>query len=131
MTPSAPSTTPAVRASVRVGDRERAQVADRLAAHAAAGRLTIEELEQRLERTHAAVFDRDLLAVEADLPFASTRRRAPGGPPLAAVALLVAGALASAVVGHPVVPLFLVAFLLWSARRRTYRGRLSLQRPLP
>jgi hypothetical protein len=53
---------------VRVGDRERSEAADRLAAHAAAGRLTVEELAQRLERAHAAVFARELAALEADLP---------------------------------------------------------------
>jgi hypothetical protein len=54
--------------ALRVGDRERAEAADRLSAHAAAGRLSIDELEQRLEAVHSAVLARDLHAVEADLP---------------------------------------------------------------
>src|SRR4051812_23512334 len=101
--------------SVRVGDRERAEAAERLSAHAAAGRLGIDELEERLERANAAVFARDLAAIEADLPWRSTRSR--GGWPLrllVAIAALVAASVAlSLAVGHPVAPLFLFAALLW------------------
>jgi hypothetical protein len=63
---------------VRVGDRERSEAADRLAAHAAAGRLTVEELAQRLERAHAAVFARELAALEADLPMQPGRHERGG-----------------------------------------------------
>jgi hypothetical protein len=98
---------------LRIGDRERAAAAERLSAHHAAGRLSVDELEQRLERANAAVFAHDLDALEADLP-----RRPPGPPPrvwpalpFALIALGVAGSIA---VGHPLVPLFvLAAFLLW------------------
>ena len=41
--------------AVRIGDAERIATADRLAAHAAAGRLTFDELEQRLERVRRPV----------------------------------------------------------------------------
>jgi hypothetical protein len=111
---------------LRVGDRERAAAAERLSAHHAAGRLTVDELEQRLERANAAVFAHDLDALEADLPGRSgvarrwpAERDAPVFPPrpalgplaIAFVALGIAGSIA---VGHPLVPLFLVAaFLLW------------------
>jgi Flp pilus assembly protein TadB len=53
---------------VRIGDRERDEAAKRLGDHAAAGRLTVAELEDRLERVHTAVYARDLRALEADLP---------------------------------------------------------------
>jgi hypothetical protein len=39
---------------VRIGDRERANAAERLSAHHAAGRLTLDELETRIERATAA-----------------------------------------------------------------------------
>jgi hypothetical protein len=102
---------------VRVGDRERSAAADRLAAHAAAGRLTVEELEARVERAQAAVVRRDLDALLADLPGPS-RRRAVASPRPPAVVLFLAAALAATValsvaVGHPVPPLFLLLLLAW------------------
>jgi hypothetical protein len=111
---------------VRIGDRERAAAAERLSAHAAAGRISISELEQRLERAHAAVFARDLHALEADLP-APVRRPEPRRPrPFAAlaIAVLLAAVLATALVGHPIPPLFIAAFLLW--RLGAHRGRPSV-----
>lgn len=113
---------------LRVGDRERAEAAESLSAHAAAGRLGIEELERRLERAHAAVYGRDLSALLADLPSASARRRvAPRLPvaalaaPLLAAPLLAAALALSVLAGHPIVPLFLLAgVLLWRAVRRPY-----------
>ena len=111
---------------IRVSDAERAAVADRLSAHAAAGRLTVEELEQRLELAHRAVVVADVRALETDLvlPEAPRRTLVPG-PPLSAiaVALLVAGVVGSFAVGFPIAPLFIGAFLLWrlAARRRSWR----------
>jgi Domain of unknown function (DUF1707) len=124
---------------LRIGDRERAAAADRLSAHHAAGRLSVEELERRLERADAAVFQHDLDALEADLPAldvpsgnpsarwrAGSRRGRPrpvlpdawrGRPPVPLalpVALIALGLAASFAVGHPIAPLFIVAaFLLW------------------
>ena len=109
---------------LRIGDRERTEAGERLSAHAAAGRLSLDELEQRLERVQSAVFARDLAVLEADLPGPPARR--PAGPqrvPPAAVAFLVAAVLATVVVGHPVAPLFVVALLLWRARRHGPRQR--------
>jgi len=106
---------------LRVGDRERAAAAERLSAHAAAGRLSIEELEERLAAANAAVHARDLAVLEADLPGppAPSRRqpyRRSGPPPvwpalpIALVALAIA---ASVAVGHPVgVPLLLL-LVVW------------------
>jgi hypothetical protein len=104
---------------LRVGDRERAAAAERLSAHHAAGRLSVDELERRLERADAAVFAHDLHAVEADLPSPDMRRTlAPRGIapawPWLPFALIALGVAASVAVGHPIAPLFVVAiFLLW------------------
>jgi Domain of unknown function (DUF1707) len=102
---------------VRVGDRERSAAADRLAAHAAAGRLSVEELEARVERAQAAVVRRDLDALLADLP-APSRRPAVASPRPPGVVLFLGAALAATValsvaVGHPVPPLFLLLLLAW------------------
>jgi hypothetical protein len=113
--------------SLRVGDRERAEAAERLSAHAAAGRLSVPELESRLERAHAAVVAADLQALEADLPGPARRER--DGPPLAPLVALAVVALAVTVlttlaIGHPVPPLLVVAVaLVWRAgSRRRLRG---------
>jgi hypothetical protein len=104
-------------ARLRIGDRERTATAERLAAHAADGRLSVEELESRLERAHAAVLDDELRAVEVDLPPAARAGRRDPWPAPPFVALLVAAAIAavalSAVVGHPFFPPLVAAFVLW------------------
>lgn len=100
---------------LRVGDRERAAAAERLSAHHAAGRLSVDELEQRLERANAAVYAHELDELEADLPRRTPVRR-DATPPFAPLAfvLIALGVAGSIAVGHPLVPLFLVAgFLLW------------------
>jgi hypothetical protein len=106
-----------VSARLRIGDHERAATAERLTAHAADGRLTVEELESRLERANAAVYGDELLAVEADLPPATNRRPRDPWPAPPFVALLVLGAIAAvaltAVVGHPFFPPLVAAFVLW------------------
>jgi len=113
-------TDPTDRPPVRIGDAERAEAAERLSAHAAAGRLTFEELEQRLERVYGAVHARELAAVEADLPGRAPRRaprpRRPAGA--GAVGALLAAVVATVLTGHPVVPLFVAAVLLWRADHR-------------
>jgi hypothetical protein len=105
--------------SLRIGDREREAAAERLNQHAAAGRLSYDELEQRLEQAQAAVFASDLAVLEADLP---TNRRAPARrPPVPALAALVAAVLVSVLVGHPIPPLFILAVVLWVRARRLGR----------
>jgi ferric-dicitrate binding protein FerR (iron transport regulator) len=115
----------AVTPRVRVGDRERESAAERLSAHAAAGRLSVAELEERVERAQAAVYADDLRALEADLPAPAptpARRRPPRVPAAAAaLACLLAAVLLTALIGHPVVPLFIVAALL--LRRAAYVTR--------
>src|SRR3954469_13029672 len=107
---------------IRIGARERAAAAERLSAHHAAGRLSVDELEQRLERANAAVFAHELDTLETDLP-----RRAPSPPPrvwpalpFALIALGVAGSIA---VGHPLVPLFVVAAFLLFKRAASVGAR--------
>jgi hypothetical protein len=115
--------------SIRVGDRERTAAAERLAAHAAAGRLTVEELEERLDRAGRANVASDLRALEADLPEPATRPARPRPrAPLAAWALacLAAAVLATVLVGHPFPPLLLAAALLWRAGAR--RGPVAPRR---
>ena len=54
--------------NMRVGDAERAEVADLLARHFSDGRLDQAELDERLDLTMRARTRADLLAVLADLP---------------------------------------------------------------
>jgi hypothetical protein len=53
---------------LRVGDAERERVADQLAEHHAAGRLTLTELDERLTATLSARTRDELAATVADLP---------------------------------------------------------------
>lgn len=52
----------------RASDSDRDVVVDRLRVHHLAGRLTIEELEQRVAQAHTAVTLADLDALQEDLP---------------------------------------------------------------
>jgi hypothetical protein len=135
---------------LRIGDHERAAAAERLSAHAAAGRLGIDELEDRLERVNRAVFAGDLLPVEADLPATvptdphptltppagpAPRRHVRRRPPPTLIVLVFAAALASLLAsllaGHPIAPLFIVIALVWRLRGRRLRDRHSFQANLP
>jgi hypothetical protein len=105
---------------LRVGDAERAAAAERLSTHASAGRLTLEELEERLAAANAAVHGRDLAVLEADLPGAAAPSRPPrrrSGPPpswpVAPVALIALAIAASVAVGHPVGLPLLFLFVFW------------------
>jgi len=53
---------------VRVSDQDRERAAQELREHFAAGRLTEEELDERVQRTYAARTQQELRAVRADLP---------------------------------------------------------------
>jgi Domain of unknown function (DUF1707)/2TM domain len=63
-------------ASVRASDAEREDTASRLRDHAAAGRLDLEELEDRLGAAFAARTRGELSTLLADLPRARARARA-------------------------------------------------------
>jgi hypothetical protein len=74
----APRRDPALRAS----DAERESAVTELREHAAAGRLDVEELEQRIGAAYAARTDGELAALRADLPAPVRARpavRAPAG----------------------------------------------------
>ncbi|MGH2852733.1 MAG: DUF1707 SHOCT-like domain-containing protein [Solirubrobacteraceae bacterium] len=58
--------------SLRVADADREQLIDELREHAGAGRLTSEELEERIGDAYRASTRADLDAVRADLPVSST-----------------------------------------------------------
>jgi hypothetical protein len=66
---------PADRRQLRVSDADREQAAEVLRQAAGDGRITFDELDQRLEAAYAARTYGDLTEVTADLP-------APGQPPL-------------------------------------------------
>jgi hypothetical protein len=57
--------------NVRVGDADREAVAAQLREHFADGRLTLEELNERLDQTFAATTKADLNTVMRDLPQAA------------------------------------------------------------
>lgn len=119
---------------LRIGDAEREAAADRLTEHYAAGRLTLEEHAERLDRTWAARTRGELAPVFSDLPGGSpldpaptptpvdrTRRsRLPVPPLLAVLAVLIA---LTAVTHLPFIPLGLLAwfFLFGRFRRRAAR----------
>ncbi len=104
---------------IRASDDERAATAERLSAAAAAGRLSVEELEERLEAANGAVYAHELAALEGDLPVRRERPRRPAPPPLVFFAPLLALAIAfSVAVGHPVfLPVLAFVFFARFARR--------------
>ena len=67
--------------NVRVGDADREAIAAQLREHFADGRLTLEELNERLDQTFAAKTRADLNVVMRDLPHvARPLTDAPGAP---------------------------------------------------
>jgi hypothetical protein len=58
--------------NLRVADAEREQLIDELREHSGAGRLTSEELEERVGKAYSACTRADLDALRADLPVSST-----------------------------------------------------------
>ena len=92
---------------MRVSDTEREAAATELREHYAAGRLTLEELNERLDKTFAAKTRADLNGLMTDLPSGRSGAGAPAAVrlvsghalavTLAWVALAIACALAAAV----------------------------------
>jgi Domain of unknown function (DUF1707) len=111
--------------ALRVGDAEREAAVERLSRHAAAGRLTVAELEERVERAQRAVYARDLGVLEADLP-APAARRSPQAV-LPALAVLLAAVALTAAVGHP--PLFILAVFLWRGRYSRMKRTVAVTEP--
>src|SRR5215217_5729190 len=69
--------TPPPEPSLRASDVERERYADVLREHAAQGRLTLDELDERLDRVYAARTHGELTPVVADLPAPSQPRSQP------------------------------------------------------
>jgi hypothetical protein len=61
---------------IRIGDAERDGAAAALGEHYAAGRLTKDEYDERIDRVWAAKYEDDLAPLFSDLP----RRRSPAAP---------------------------------------------------
>jgi small multidrug resistance pump len=78
----------ALRAGLRVGDRDRTATLRRLGDQFAVGRLTLPELEQRVEGVWAARTEAELRALEDDLPPGFARSRLEGFRPWLAGAAL-------------------------------------------
>ena len=70
---------PADRRHMRISDADRDQVAEMLREAAGQGRLTLDELDQRLEHAYAAKTYADLEPVTRDLPAAGSAGLAPAG----------------------------------------------------
>jgi hypothetical protein len=66
------------RSSLRVSDADRERTVNALRAHAAAGRLEPEELEERVGGALSARTVSDLEALTADLPVVPAHRSSPG-----------------------------------------------------
>ena len=69
--------TPPPEPTLRASDAEREHLAGLLREHAAQGRLTVDELDERLDRVYAARTRGELAPVVADLP---APRQAPRSP---------------------------------------------------
>ena len=67
------------RRGLRVGDEERLAVVEQLRVHLGAGRLTLDEFEERTGQALAARTVGDLVPLTADLP---ALRSGPHGPPV-------------------------------------------------
>jgi DUF1707 SHOCT-like domain len=111
---------PDERMDVRASDAERDAVVESLRGHAQAGRLTSEELEERVEVALAAKTRADLARLQRDLP-APARRVVPrprprqhrGHPPFVSIAVLLIAIWAVSGGGYfwPVWPLLWFAFI--------------------
>ena len=110
--------------SLRVSDRERDEVTTQLRDHAAEGRLSPEELDERVERALAARTGADLDAVLADLPRGRTvverREGVRGLSGLVAIAVLVVSIWLVTGAGY-FWPVWVIGFMAFSLLRR---GRL-------
>ena len=107
--------------SLRASDADRERAVASLGRHAQAGRLTAEELEDRVERAYAARTVAELEALHRDLPAErpTPPARGPVRPPLVLlmVLLVAAGLAGTPSVRHPIAEMFLLAFLVWRLGR--------------
>jgi hypothetical protein len=125
--------------SMRIGDEDRERAAALLADHFTAGRLELDEFDERITRIYAARTEADLAPVFSDLPGAAlvphrfdrggarsrNRVRTTTLVPFA-VSILVAAMAWVALTDRPpffLVPLAWVAVFRWSSWGRRTRGR--------
>ena len=87
---------------LRASDSERDQLVDALRDHAAEGRLTTEELDERTGAAYAATTRGELVALRRDLPEAAPSQ--PGAPPTAVGDRIAAVLSSSEQGGHWLVP---------------------------
>jgi hypothetical protein len=123
---------------VRASDPERERVAEAVRAHAAAGRIDPDELEERLGRAYAARTRADLVPLTADLPAlpaptASATRRlpsVPAVPPVVLVAVLLVAIWALTGAGYfwPIWPIGGMALHAFKHGRHRVIGRHTLIR---
>ena len=69
------------RREVRIGDAERDRAVAELGDHFAAGRLTREEFDERIDQAMQARFDRDLRSLFTDLPVSADAGPRPASVP--------------------------------------------------
>jgi hypothetical protein len=115
---------------MRAGDKDRQHVVEELGKHFGEGRLTIEEFDERVVRTHASVYLDELPALTADLPREPEPHRRPTRSPsrmasgvfVLLIAMLLAWSMVAAVVyGAPPFFALLLVFLLLRHRRWSRR----------
>jgi hypothetical protein len=124
---------------LRASDADRDQVAERLRAAAAEGRIGFDELEERLSKTLSARTYGELEAVVADLPSSPPARRQTWIPasPLVRAAIVLAIAVPVIMAAIVAVTAFLSAWVIWALigwycfgyhRRRPYQRRYGASR---
>ena len=99
--------------SIRASDADRERVARILRGHAVAGRLTLEELDERTGRAFGARTLGELDALQSDLP----RERRRGRAPATAAAMLLAEGVLWVLVGVVIVTIAILWALAWTGAR--------------
>jgi Domain of unknown function (DUF1707) len=99
--------------SIRASDADRERVARILRGHAVAGRLTLEELDERTGRALGARTLGELDALQSDLP----RERRRGRAPATAAALLLAETVLWVLIGVVIVTIAILWALAWTGAR--------------
>ena len=99
--------------SIRASDADRERVARILRGHAVAGRLTLEELDERTGRAFGARTLGELDALQSDLP----RERRRGRAPATAAAILLAEGVLWVLVGVVIVTIAILWALAWTGAR--------------
>ena len=118
------------RQDVRVGTAERERTASALSQHFTAGRLELDEFDDRVKAAYAARTEKDLAVLLTDLPGPQVRRRRRGLPTnryLFALVMLAGLGVVLTVAAFP--PLLLVPVLFFVLRRRHRRFGIAPSAP--